>query len=104
MSSSEEAVCVRVCLCVLSLYESVRLFLDAGGRLGLRGVAGGRGGGLPRQGVHGPQELVCDAARLPQAAEQGAVHRGRVVPDGVLPREEQPRDGLRRGGEERGAG
>lgn len=53
--------------------------------------------GLAGQGVHGPQELVGDAAGLAQAAQQRAVHRGRVVADGVLTREEQPRDGL--GGE-----
>lgn len=57
-------------------------------------LGGHTGRGLPGQGVHGPQELVSDASSLPQAAEQRAVHRGRVVADGVLTREEQPRDGL----------
>jgi len=84
-------VCVSVCVC-----PSVSL--DAGGRLALRGVAGRRRGGLPGQGVHGAQELVGDAARLAEPAEQRPVHRGRVVPDGVLPREEQPGDGLEGGG------
>lgn len=51
-------------------------------------------GGLAGQGVHGPQELVGDAAGLAQPAQQRPVHRGRVVADGVFAREEQPRDGL----------
>lgn len=57
-------------------------------------LGGHSGRGLPGQGVHGPQELVGDAASLAQPAEQRPVHRGRVVADRVLAREEQPRDGL----------
>lgn len=47
------------------------------------------------EGVHGAQELVGDASRLSQAAEQSAVHRGWVVADRVLTGEEQTWDGLR---------
>lgn len=73
---------------------------DTGGGLGLLRVAGGCGGGLPGERVHGTEELVCDASGLAEPAEQGAVNRGRVIPDGVLAGEEQTRDGLRgkRGG------
>lgn len=73
--------------------------LDAGG-----GLKGGGGRGLSGEGVHGAQELVCDASRLSQAAEQGTMHRGWVIPDSVLPSEEQTRDRLRKGEGERKKG
>lgn len=57
-------------------------------------LGGHSGRGLPGQGVHGPQELVGDAAGLAQPAQQRPVHRGRVVADRVLARKEQPGDGL----------
>lgn len=57
-------------------------------------VTGSCGSGLPGKRVHGPQELISDASGLAQPAEQGAVDCGGVIPDRVLPREEQARDGL----------
>ena len=54
---------------------------------GLRLLGGGSGCG---QSVWRPQEVVCDASRLPEAAEQGAMHGGGVVADGVLAGEVQP--------------
>lgn len=57
-------------------------------------VAGGRGRGLARKRVHGAQELIRDAAGLAQPAQQGAVDRGGVISDGVLPGEEEAWDGL----------
>lgn len=69
-------------------------FSDAGGGLSLLRVAGGRGGGPSGKSVHGTQELVRDAAGLTEPAEQGAVNRGGVIPDGVLPGEEESRDRL----------
>lgn len=69
---------------------------DGGGGLRLLRVASGGGRGLSGQRVHGAQELVGDPAGLAKAAQQGAVNGGRVVSDGVLTGEEEPRDGLRR--------
>lgn len=77
-----------------STEELKRQFLDGGGGLGLLRVAGGCGRGLSGECVHGTQELVGDASCLAETAEQGAVNRGRVVPDGVLPGEEEARDRL----------
>lgn len=67
----------------------------AGGGRSLLRVAGGGGRGLSGEGVHGAQELVGDASGLAEPAEEGAVDRGGVIPDGVLAGEEQTRDGLR---------
>jgi len=58
-------------------------------------VAGGCGRGLSGERVHGAQELVGDASGFAEPAEQGAVHRGGVVPDRVLPGEEEARHRLR---------
>lgn len=63
--------------------------LDTGGGLNLLGVAGGCGRGLSGKGVHGTQELICDASGLAQPAEQGAVDGGWVISDGVLPSKEE---------------
>lgn len=70
---------------------------DGGGGLSLLRVAGGCGRGLSGKCVHGTQELICDASGLAEPAEQGAVDCGRVVPDRVLPGEEETRHGLREG-------
>lgn len=67
---------------------------DAGGGLSLLRVAGSRGSGLSGKCVHGTQELVCDASGLAQPAEQRAVNCSGVIPDCVLPGEEETRDGL----------
>ena len=69
---------------------------DAGGGLGLLRVAGSCGSGLSGQRVHGTQELICNASGLAEPAEQGTVDRGRVIPDCVLPGEEETRDRLKR--------
>ena len=70
---------------------------DGGGGLSLLRVAGCCGRGLSGKRVHGAQELIGDASGLAEPAEQGAVNRGRVVPDRVLPGEEETRHGLRGG-------
>lgn len=69
-----------------------------GGGLCLLGVAGGCGYGLPRQSVHGSQELVSDASGLPEPAEKCAVDGGGVIPDGVLAGEEQTWNRLKEAG------
>lgn len=79
-----------------------QLLLDTWGRLRLLWVAGSCGRGLSGQRVHGTQELVGDASGLTEPAEQGAVDRGGVIPDRVLPGEEETRDRLR--GREKGGG
>lgn len=71
------------------------VILDTGGGLNLLGVAGGCGRGLSGKGVHGTQELICDASGLAQPAEQGAVDCGWVISDGVLPSKEETRNRLR---------
>lgn len=68
---------------------------DAGGGLSLLRVAGGCGSGLPGKRVHGTEELICNASGLTEPTEQGAVDCGRVIPDGVLSREEETRNRLR---------
>ena len=50
---------------------------------------GGEGAG--GRGVGAAEVLVGDPPRLPQPGQQGPVHRRRVVPDRVLPAEEDPR-------------
>lgn len=69
---------------------------DAGGRLGLLRVAGSCGSGLSGQRVHGTQELICNASGLAEPAEQGTMDRSGVIPDCVLPGEEETRDRLKR--------
>lgn len=67
-----------------------RTVSDGGGSgLSLRWVVGGGGRGLPGERVHGAKELVCDAPGLAEAAEEGTVYRGWVVPNCVLAGEEE---------------
>lgn len=62
---------------------------DAWGGLGVSG-----GGILAGEGVHGPQELVGDAAGLPQSAQQRPMHRCRVIPNRVFSGKEETRNRL----------
>lgn len=82
-------------LTVWSWQELREEISDAGGGLSLLRVAGGCGSCLSGQRVHGTQELIRNASGLSEPAEQGAVDCGGVIPDGVLPREEETRDRLR---------
>lgn len=86
-------------LLVRSWQEQGEGISDAGGGLSLLRVAGGCGSGLSGKRVHGTQELICNASGLTEPAEQGAVDCGGVIPDGVLPGEEETRDRL--GGDEK---
>lgn len=79
---------------MLQLWCTSEATSGAGGGLRLLRVAGGCGSGLPGQRVHGAQELVGDASGLAEAAEQGTVDRGGIVPDGVLTGEEEARNRL----------
>lgn len=82
-------------LTVWSWQELGKAISHAGGGLSLLRVAGGRGSGLSGERVHGTQELICDASGLAEPAEQGTVDCSGVIPDGVLPGEEETRDRLR---------
>jgi hypothetical protein len=50
--------------------------------------------GLARQGVHGSQELVCDASCFSQPTQQSTMDCGWVVPDCMLSSEEESWDWL----------
>lgn len=79
---------------VQSWQEMGESFSHARGGLSLRRVAGGCGRGLSGECVHGTQELICNTSCLAEPTEQGAVDCSRVIPDGVLPGEEETRDRL----------
>lgn len=59
------------------------------------------GCGLARQGVHGPQELVCNPSCFSQPAQQSTMDRGWVVTDCMFSSKEESRNRLFQGKKKR---